>query len=303
MPPAPAEELCVRSARLRVAARRHYGHLHVTTQILRWPDLGQGLCAGTPLRGLLTCCASVAGPAAVMDAEGPSPNVYNISTEIINTVTPRAPSYSFGVLHSGTKFISEAHEAIKFGEVRTPADRPTCVASRFFTGPALWLQASPGPSAYDAHKPSKAPAFTFAGANRSETKKFISHAHTKENFGMQSPGPAHDGSKPASSLGGAPAQPFGTGKRPGLHQRVSGVYRRYHLLANRLTQTVSTRRKPTRRGQVVTRSTAAWGTTGTPRATRPSTGAPSTIAHPCSPETVIECPLNAWASPREDHSS
>jgi hypothetical protein len=26
--------------------------------------------------------------------EGPSPNVYNITTDIINTVTPRAPSYS-----------------------------------------------------------------------------------------------------------------------------------------------------------------------------------------------------------------
>jgi hypothetical protein len=51
--------------------------------------------------------------------EGPSPNVYNITTDIINTVTPRAPSYSFGVMHSGTQFISEAHEAIKFGEVRT----------------------------------------------------------------------------------------------------------------------------------------------------------------------------------------
>ena len=56
-----------------------------------------------------------------MDLDGPSPNVYNISTKIINAVTPRAPAYSFGVLHSTTKFISEAHEAIKFGEVRTLA--------------------------------------------------------------------------------------------------------------------------------------------------------------------------------------
>ena len=64
-----------------------------------------------------------------MDADGPSPNVYNIGTEIINTVTPRAPSYSFGVLHSGTKFISEAHEAIKFGEVRIHAgDHRSCHA-------------------------------------------------------------------------------------------------------------------------------------------------------------------------------
>eukprot|EP01043_Picozoa_sp_COSAG02_P013125 COSAG02_NODE_520_length_20751_cov_17.817112_16_plen_167_part_00 len=107
--------------------RRHVGGLTYRT----------GVCRHATSRAaalLLRACRWVS---CLMDVEGPSPNVYNISTEIINTVTPRAPSYSFGVHHSGTQFISEAHEAIKFGEVRTPADRPTCVASRFLTGPAL----------------------------------------------------------------------------------------------------------------------------------------------------------------------
>ena len=52
---------------------------------------------------------------------------------------------------------------------------------------------------------------------------------------MHSPGPAHDGSKPASSIGMAPAQPFGTGKRPGLDRRVSCTCRKYCMIAHQLT--------------------------------------------------------------------
>ena len=125
-------ELRVYSARLRVAARRHYGHLDYTTQIRRRADLSDRGVQARHFAGcalLLRACRWVC---CLMDVEGPSPNVYNISTEIINTVTPRAPSYSFGVLHSGTQFISEAHEAIKFGEVRTPADCPPTCRQRFF---------------------------------------------------------------------------------------------------------------------------------------------------------------------------
>ena len=148
--------------------------------------------------------------------EGPSPNAYNITTEIIDTVERKAPSYSFGVTHSPTKFISEAHEAVKFGQVRAPpplSASPARLAGRCGQG-------SPGPSAYDALKPTPAPAFTFGAADRTERAKFISDSHTKENFGLHSPGPAHTGSLPASSLGGAPSQPFGTGKRAALHTKV-----------------------------------------------------------------------------------
>ena len=60
------------------------------------------------------------------DEEGPSPNAYNITTEIIDTVERKAPSYSFRVTHSPTKFISEAHEAVKFGQVRAPP--PLCLS-------------------------------------------------------------------------------------------------------------------------------------------------------------------------------
>ena len=79
-------------------------------------------CRGFWLRPLLRAPAR----SDMDDEEGPSPNAYNITTEIIDTVERKAPSYSFGVTHSPTKFISEAHEAVKFGQVRAPP--PLCLS-------------------------------------------------------------------------------------------------------------------------------------------------------------------------------
>ena len=79
-------------------------------------------CQGPWLRPLLEAPAR----SDMDDEEGPSPNAYNITTEIIDTVERKAPSYSFGVTHSPTKFISEAHEAVKFGQVRAPP--PLCLS-------------------------------------------------------------------------------------------------------------------------------------------------------------------------------
>ena len=110
----------------------------------------------------------------------------------------------------------------------------------------------------------------FGAADRTERAKFISDSHTKENFGVHSPGPAHTGSLPASSLGGAPSQPFGTGKRAALHTKVRahdahhpGALTRVLLLLCRVT---------TLRDQAATRSTGGWETTGILGAIHPNSG-------------------------------
>lgn len=110
----------------------------------------------------------------------------------------KAPAYSFGVPHSQNEFISRQHEVVKFG------------------------QTSPPPGTYDApsglDKP-RSHVFSFGNADRTERAKFISSEHTAENFGTQSPGPAHSGSTPRRYIGSQTGVLFGSQpQRPNIRK-------------------------------------------------------------------------------------